>query len=186
MPEGGPVTRQTLNNAGVPAPHRARVAALIAMVLLGAAATGWILDGVREGGDLSSWDGPTLSWLVGHREAGVTAALTAVTTVGGEVVLATVALVTVLYLAGRRHRVEAFLLAVALGSADARSLGLKHVVGRVRPPADVVVGPLNTRRRFPRVTPSALRRSRWRWRISGGAPGRAGNEHGWVWEWPPS
>ena len=127
----------------------ARFAGLVAMVLLSAAATGWILDGVREGGDLSLWDRPALRWLVGHREAGVMTALTAVTTVGGEVVLATVALVTVLLLAGRRHRVEEFLLAVTLGSAEARSLGLKHVVGRVRPLADVVVGPVEHTPSFP-------------------------------------
>ncbi len=143
------MTLQTLGNTSAPAPHRVLVAGVISMMVLSVAGIGWILDGVREGGDLSSWDGPTLSWLVGHRESALTAALTAVTTIGGEVVLATVALVTVLLLAGRRRRAEAFLLAAALGSAEALSLVLKHVVGRVRPPADVVVGPVEHTLSFP-------------------------------------
>lgn len=141
--------RDTLKNPGMPNSHRVRVAVLMAMVVLSAAATGWLLDGVREGGDLSLWDGPTLSWLVGHRDSAATTALTAVTTIGGEVVLASLAALTVLLLTVRRHRVEAFLLAVALGSAEAISLVLKHVVGRVRPPAGVVVGPVEHTLSFP-------------------------------------
>ncbi len=145
------MTHRTLKSLSLSllAPQRARVTALTAMVLLSAAATGWLLDGVREGGDLSLWDRPTLAWMVGHRESAATMAMTAVTAIGGEVVLSAVAALTVLLLAGRRLRVEALLVAVALGSAEVISLVLKHVVGRMRPPADVVVGPVEHTLSFP-------------------------------------
>ncbi|NYI41287.1 phosphatase PAP2 family protein [Demequina lutea] len=143
------MTVHTLKSMGVQAPRRARVVALLAMVALSAVATGWLLDGVREGGDLSLWDGPTLSWLVAHRDSVATMTMTTVTTIAGEVVLTAIAALTVLLLAVRRHRVEAFLLAVALGSAETISLVLKHLVGRVRPPAGDVVGPVEHTLSFP-------------------------------------
>jgi membrane-associated phospholipid phosphatase len=130
-------------------PSRARAAALVAVIALSVAGTGWLLDGVREGGDLARLDGPTLSWLVAHREPVATTVMTAVTTVGGEVVLSVVAVLAVLLLAVRRRRVEALLLAVALGGAETISLVLKHVVGRARPPAALVVGPVESTLSFP-------------------------------------
>ena len=119
------------------------------MVVLSLSATGWLLDGVLEGGDLSLWDGPTLHWLVGHRDSAATLAMTTITAIGSEVVLSAIAALTVVLLAVRRHRVEAFLLAGALGSAEAISLVLKHVVGRVRPPAATVLGPVEHTLSFP-------------------------------------
>lgn len=134
MPEGPPMTQISMDSQSPLAPWRARSAALMAVILLSMSGIAWLLDGVREGGDLSIWDRPTLVWLVAHREPMTTTVVTAVTTVGGEVVLSVVAVLTVLLLAVRRRRLEAFLLAVALGSAETISVVLKHVVGRARPP----------------------------------------------------
>ncbi len=131
------------------ASRRLRVGALIAIVVVSVSATGWLLDGVLEGGDLSLWDRPTLSWLVAHRDSTATFAMTIITAIGSEVVLSAIAALTVLLMAVRRHRVEAFLLAAALGSAEAISLVLKHVVGRARPPAATVLGPVEHTLSFP-------------------------------------
>ena len=143
------MTVHTLDNQRLAPPRRGRVVALFGMVALSATATGWLLDGVRERGDLSLWDGPTLNWLVGHRDAAATMAMTTVTAIGGEVVLAVIAALAVLLLAVRRRQVEAFLLAAALGSAEAISMVLKHVVGRLRPPASTMLGPVEHTLSFP-------------------------------------
>jgi len=149
VPKGPPVIAQTLKNQGLTAELRWRVGALLAMVVVSATATGWLLDGVREGGDLSLWDGPTLHWLVGHRDATATVAMTTITAIGSEVVTSAIAALVVVLLAVRRRRVEAFLLAAALGSAEAISLVLKHAVGRLRPPASAVLGPVEHTLSFP-------------------------------------
>lgn len=149
VPKGAPVTVHTLKNEGLAAPHRRRIVALLAVIALSVAVTGWLLDGVREGGDLSLWDGPTLRWLVGHRGSAATMAMTAITAIGSEVALSAIAALTVVLLALRRHRVEAFLLAAALGSAESISLVIKHVVGRARPPANTVLGPVEHTLSFP-------------------------------------
>ncbi len=49
----------------------------------------------------------------------------------------------------RRRRVEAFLLAAALGGSEAISLIVKHLVGRARPPAVDVLGPVEHTLSFP-------------------------------------
>jgi len=149
VPEGPPMTQISMDSQSPLAPWRARSAALMAAILLSMSGIAWLLDGVREGGDLSLWDRPTLVWLVAHREPMTTTVMTAVTTVGGEVVLSVVAVLTVLLLAVRSRRLEAFLLAVALGSAETISVVLKHVVGRARPPADLVLGPVERTLSFP-------------------------------------
>jgi membrane-associated phospholipid phosphatase len=128
---------------------RARAAALVAVIALSVAVTAWLLEGVREGGDVARLDGPILSWLVAHREPMATTVMTAVTTVGGEVVLSVLAVLAVLLLAVRRRRVEALLLAVALGGAETISVVLKHAVARARPPADLVLGPVERTLSFP-------------------------------------
>ena len=121
----------------------------ISLWLLSVAGTLSLLEGVREHGDLSRLDLPTLTWLVAHRAPAVTAVMTTVTTIGGEVVLTIVAVLTVLFLVWRRRRVEAFLLAVALGGSEAVSLIVKHLVGRTRPPAVDVLGPVEHTLSFP-------------------------------------
>ncbi len=143
------MTQFTVRSHGPLTRWRARAAAATAMIVLSVSGTAWLVDGVNESGDLSLLDRPTLIWLVAHREPTATTVMTAVTTVGGEVVLSVIAVLTVLLLAVRRHRVEAFLLALALGGAETISVVLKHAVGRTRPPADLVLGPVERTLSFP-------------------------------------
>ena len=130
-------------------PGRAAAAAAVGVALASVAVVASLLDGIGENGDLSVLDRPTLSWLVGHRDPVLTAVMTAVSTVGGEVVLSIVAVLAVVALAWRRRFDEAVLLGLALGAAESLSLVLKHVVGRARPPAADVVGPVETTLSFP-------------------------------------
>ena len=130
-------------------PTRIRVAALLFVIVLSVGATAWLLEGIREVGDLSRWDRPTMTWLVAHRSPFATSAMTVVTTLGGPVALSAIAAVTVLVLALRRHRAEALLLAVGLASAEAISLVLKRLVGRERPPAPDVLNRLEHTLSFP-------------------------------------
>lgn len=146
---GSPVT--TVTSADPPTPTRPRTVVVLALTALAASIAGvaGLIDGVHEGGDLSQLDLPLLSWLVVHRQPWATTALTAVTTVGGEVVLVVVSAAAVLALLWWRRRVEALLLGVMLGGAEAISLVLKHLVGRVRPPAADVLGPVDHTLSFP-------------------------------------
>jgi undecaprenyl-diphosphatase len=121
----------------------------ITLWLLSVAGTLSLLEGVREHGDLARLDLPTLTWFVGHREPAVTVVMTTVTTIGGEVVMSIVAMLTVLFLVWRRRRVEALLLAVALGGSETVSLIVKHLAGRTRPPAVDVLGPVEHTLSFP-------------------------------------
>lgn len=133
----------------VATPERTAATAAVGVVLASVLAVASLLDGIGEDGDLAVFDRPTLAWLVGHRDPVLTALMTAVSTVGGEVVLSVVAVLAVTALAWRRRFDEALLLGLALGAAETLSLVLKHVVGRSRPPVADVVGPVETTLSFP-------------------------------------
>lgn len=133
----------------VATPERAAATAAVGVVLASVLAVASLLDGIGEDGDLAVLDRPTLAWLVGHRDPVLTALMTAVSTVGGEVVLSVVAVLAVTALAWRWRFDEALLLGLALGAAETLSLVLKHVVGRSRPPVADVVGPVETTLSFP-------------------------------------
>ncbi|HEY0117991.1 MAG TPA: phosphatase PAP2 family protein [Cellulomonas sp.] len=130
-------------------PQRTAATAAVALAMASIAAVASLLDGIGENGDLAVLDRPTLSWLVGHRDPVLTALMSAVSVVGGEVVLSAIAVLSVAALAWRRHFDEALLLGLALSAAETLSLVLKHVVGRARPPAADVVGPVETTLSFP-------------------------------------
>lgn len=130
-------------------PERTVATVALGVVVASVLAVASLLDGIGESGDLAVLDRPTLAWLVDHREPVLTTLMTAVSTVGGEVVLTALAVVTVAALAWRRRFDEALLLGLALGAAEALSLVLKHAVGRSRPPVGDVVGPVETTLSFP-------------------------------------
>ena len=130
-------------------PERTAATAAVGVVLASIVAVASLLDGIGENGDLAVLDRPTLAWLVGHRDPVLTGVMTAVSTIGGEVVLSVVAVLAVLALAFRRRFDEAVLLGLALGAAESAAFVLKHVVGRARPPAADVVGPVETTLSFP-------------------------------------
>ena len=130
-------------------PERTAAAVAVGVAVASVAAVASLLDGIGENGDLAVLDRPTLTWLVDHRDPVLTAVMTAVSTVGGEVALSVIAVLAVAGLAWRRRFDEALLLGLALGAAESLSLVLKHVVGRPRPPAASVVGPVETTLSFP-------------------------------------
>jgi len=130
-------------------PWRLQAGAAAAVLALSVASTVLLLDGVRKGRGLSVWDGPTLRWMVAHREPGATTVLTFISALGTGVVYWTLALLAVVVFAVWRRSIEALLLAVALVSAESVSRIMKQVVNRARPPAALVLGPVETNLSFP-------------------------------------
>ena len=130
-------------------PWRVRTGAAAAVLALSVATTAWLLDGVRSGRDLSLWDGPTLRWMVAHRDPVATTVLTDVSALGTDSILLIVAILAIVLFAVRRRWTEALLLAFALVSADTISRVMKQAVNRARPPAALVLGPVETNLSFP-------------------------------------
>lgn len=122
----------------------------LALGMLGLLATVWILDGVREGNRLASWDLPVWEWFIDHRTPALTTVMTAVTTLTGEVVLP---LIIVVVAAGWFLRTRAWwhpaLLVGSMLVAVAISTGMKHLVGRVRPPQLTMIGTPEATMSFP-------------------------------------
>ena len=110
-----------------------------------------VLDAVREMDDLAALDTPVLEWLASVRSPGLTAVLTAVTTLSGPVVLPI--LVTVAGLTWGRWRREWWPVAVLAGATAFSTLvvfAVKLVVARPRPPVDSQLVPgLETSYSFP-------------------------------------
>jgi membrane-associated phospholipid phosphatase len=130
-------------------PWRVRTGAAAAVLALSVAITTWLLECVRRGSGPSVWDGPTLRWMVAQREPGATTVLTAVSGFGTGVFYWTLALLAVVVLAVRRRWIDALLLAFALVSADTISRVMKQAVMRPRPPAELVLGPVERSFSFP-------------------------------------
>lgn len=139
-------------NPLTPTSHRSWKVSLLAPLAVFALcglATVFLLDGVRERGDLSSYDQPVHVWFVDHRTPVWTAVMTGVSLIGGEVVTSVLAAVVVLLLAWRHRRREAVVFGVALAIAEGTSVLVKHLVARGRPPAPAVIGPLEQTMSFP-------------------------------------
>ena len=130
-------------------PARTAVTAAVAVALTSIVAVGSLLDGIGENGDAATLDRPTLTWFVAHRDSALTAVARGLSTVGSPGVLLGVAVLALAVLAWRRRFDEALLFAFAFGAAESIALVLKHVVGRLRPPAVDVVGPAETTLSFP-------------------------------------
>ena len=130
-------------------PWRTRVAVATAVLALSVSATAWLLDEVRHGTGASLWDGPTLRWMVGHREPVASAVMTAVSAVGAGPIYWAIALVVAVVLLVRRRWVDALLLTFSVVSADTISRVMKLAVNRARPPADLVLGLVERSPAFP-------------------------------------
>jgi undecaprenyl-diphosphatase len=130
-------------------PARTAATAAVAVALASILAIASLLDGIGENGDVAVLDRPTLAWLVGHRDPVLTTVADALATVGSEGVLVGIAVLAIAALAWRRRFDEALLLAFAFGAAESIAFVLKHVVGRARPPAVDVVGPVEQTLSFP-------------------------------------
>lgn len=126
----------------------AKVAVGVAVVAL--IAFGGLVDGVTEGADLSSYDPGVTSWVSTLRLPGLTFAAEVVTTIGSEVSIGVLTALTLLWLVVvRRDLRRSLLLSIAMGSAAALTVGIKHLLGRPRPTAAFVVGPVDKGYSFP-------------------------------------
>lgn len=130
-------------------PWRERVWGASAVLVLSVVATALLLASVHRGDGITLWDGPTLTWMLAHRAPVATNVLTVVSMFGPGVYYWSSAIVVFVLFAIRRRWIEALLFAVALVSADTVSRLMKQAVQRARPPAAVVLGPLEPSFAFP-------------------------------------
>ncbi len=122
----------------------------LAVAVVMAAVAASVYDAVSEADGVAGLDRPVLDAVVRLRTPGLDHAVTVFTDLGGTVgmpIIATVATVAVALLLRRRTPVVLMLVATA-GSLLMTVVG-KAVVGRVRPPADLAVPPLETSASFP-------------------------------------
>lgn len=109
-----------------------------------------LVDAVTENADLASYDPGIASSMADLRVPGLTFAAEVVSTVGSEVAvgLLTVAVLALLWFVWR-ERARAVLFGATMAAAGVLTLGVKHLLGRHRPPAVFVVGPIDTGYSFP-------------------------------------
>lgn len=122
---------------------------LVSVSALCVGVTGVLADGAMERGDLAAHDPAVTDWLVQARRPLLTGAAQVVTTIGSEPAIVILTLLTLIWLVARRARAGAVLLATSMGAAAVLTVGLKHVIGRQRPPAADVLGPLDSGYAFP-------------------------------------
>jgi membrane-associated phospholipid phosphatase len=120
-----------------------------AALATGAAALG-LADGAAEHGDLSVYDPEVTAALVRARSGTLTALAQGWTFAGSEVSVGLLAaLVAAWLLVRRRDRRATALFTFGMLLSGGLTLGLKHLLSRPRPPAGVVLGPLDTGYSFP-------------------------------------
>lgn len=135
-------------NVGRPRPSWSRRWALILGAALVALAV--LVDGVRERGDLSAYDPDVTATAVTHRTGALTLVARGATFLGSTICL----FVLTVLLAGwalwrRRDRALATIIAVTVATSASLTVLIKHVIGRIRPRADAVLGRINTGYSFP-------------------------------------
>ena len=119
-------------------------------ILIGALMFGFLYDNVREQNDVARLDGPTLTWLVSHRNDTVTVIMQTVTNITSPFVLASLIVGGSLIWAWRKHELwRPALLIGAMGVAVATSTIIKQIVGRGRPPIGDIILPLEIDYSFP-------------------------------------
>lgn len=151
VPSGpaGPATRRT---PALPSALtvRARGLAAAAVAALAAVAVAGLVDGVGERGDLSAYDPTVTADAVRVRTPVLTVLAEVVTMVGSEVAVGILTAAVVLWVAVRRRdRLRALHFGATMAVSAAVTLGVKHLVARGRPPAAVVLGPVDTGYSFP-------------------------------------
>ena len=132
---GSAIDRLSARAGAVPALSAGLAGALVAVTGL-TLVFAQLFDNVLDGGGIAALDRPVLAWFAAHRDAEMTVAMQAVTTVGGPVILPTLALLGAGLLRWRTRSWEpvVFLVVTALGSATITLAG-KYLVGRARPAA---------------------------------------------------
>ncbi len=133
-----------------PAGRRAALLVPAAVSTAAVAVVAAIADGVREGKGLAAHDAAVTQWVLDHRTPTLDVVARLLTFAGSEVVIGVLTLLLLGYLWWiRRNRPAAVLVAAAMGTSGALTLGLKALVARPRPPAEVVLGSVDTTFSFP-------------------------------------
>lgn len=123
--------------------------AAAAAVLAGAAALG-LADGVGEHSDLSSYDPTVTTSVVADRSGPLTVLAQVLTFIGSEVSIGVLTVLVLAWLVWRRRAWRtAFLFGATMTVGAIATLVVKHVVARTRPPASVMLGPVDTGFSFP-------------------------------------
>lgn len=102
----------------------------VAALLVGFAA---VVDAVEDGTGLNRWDRPALGWFADHRSAVLTAAMNALSFLGGTLTMAVCTAVGATVLVVLRRRAEGAIVVLAGLGAAALIVGLKHLYARDRP-----------------------------------------------------
>ena len=109
-----------------------------------------LADGAGENGDLAAHDPAVTDAVVSHRNPVLSVLAQAVTAIGSEVSIGLLTLALVTWLVLRRRDVAtAAVMGGAMVVAAGLTLAVKHVVGRTRPPASVMMGAFDPGPSFP-------------------------------------
>ncbi len=122
----------------------------MAAAVAGAVGAAVLVDGMRERSDLSSLDPEVATALVRDRTPALTVLADLLSFVGSEVVVGLMALLLVLWLGPvRRQWRLAALVSASMALSAGLTLGLKYALERARPPASMMLGPVDTGYSFP-------------------------------------
>jgi undecaprenyl-diphosphatase len=127
-----------------------RAVGCLLVAVLGGIGFGWLADAAEEGDSLASLDPRLTTDVVAHRTGGLTHVAQGISFVGEVPVLLLLTAIVALGLWIRTRRWQAgLLLVVGMGGAGALTYILKLLVGRHRPGASFVLGPIDTGFSFP-------------------------------------
>jgi membrane-associated protein len=115
----------------------------------GTSAAGALAVAVTRGNWPATWDPPLHATVVAHRTTHLTTAAQAVSFVGSETVLAALSVLLAVVLLLARRRRDALVVAAGMAGAALLIVGIKHLVGRARPGATDVIGPVEHSYSFP-------------------------------------
>ncbi|MEU4191691.1 phosphatase PAP2 family protein [Kribbella sp. NPDC026611] len=139
----------TSTNAADPArPRRRSLAASAAVVLVGTAGLFGLADAATESDGLAAFDPGLTTRAVAHRTPALTVVAHGLTFLGNTATLVTLSLIAAAVLF-RWSRRAAVVLVIAMIGSSAITSGLKALIGRARPDAAVVLGPLTQTFAFP-------------------------------------
>ncbi|MEV5967570.1 hypothetical protein AB0L70_37720 [Kribbella sp. NPDC051952] len=127
-----------------------RVSLGLVVVALGIAGFVGLADAASEGDGLAAFDPQLTADFVAHRRAPLSTVASAVTFLGEVPVLSILTVIAALLLrAGTRRWQPGIILIVGMLGAAGLTYGLKVLIGRHRPGADVVLGHVNHGFSFP-------------------------------------